>query len=132
MRVVCTYYKGFKGKHGIQYSLYVAHRVKVALHQLHHHYKERFGIETSYRMKNYCRIRTTTKNPVTRFLFVALAFLLVNLWVYLLWHFVSQTQRRGRVVYRALFNLKTMLKFLCHAVERHFPPITAIYLPPSS
>ncbi|HEY9627175.1 MAG TPA: hypothetical protein V6C84_07725 [Coleofasciculaceae cyanobacterium] len=95
MRVVCNYYKGFNGKHGIQYSLYVVHRVKVALHPLHHHYKERFGIETSYRMKHYCRIRTTTKNPVTRFLFVALAFLLVNLWVYLLWHFVSQTQRGG-------------------------------------
>jgi putative transposase len=129
MRVVCNYYKGFKGKHGIHYSLYVTHRVKVALHQLHHHYKERFGIETSYRMKNHCRIRTTTKNPVTRLLFVALAFLLVNLWVYLLWHFVSQTQRGGRVVYRAVFRLKTMLEFLCQAVERHFPPITAIYLP---
>ncbi|MBD2069004.1 ISH3 family transposase [Leptolyngbya sp. FACHB-671] len=129
MRVVCNYYKGFKGKHGIQYTLYVVHRVKVALHQLHRHYKDRFGIETSYRIKNHCRIRTTTKNPVTRFLFVALAFLLVNLWVYLLWHFVSQTQRGGRVVYRALFSLKTMLEFLCHAVERHFPPITAIYLP---
>lgn len=132
MRVVCTYYKGFKGKHGIQYSLYVVHRVKVALHQLHHHYRARFGIETSYRMKNHCRIRTTTKNPVTRFLFVALAFLLVNLWVYLLWHFVSQIQRGGRVVHRALFSLKTMLEFLCHAIERHFPPITAIYLPAPS
>lgn len=129
MRVVCNYYKGFKGKHGIHYTLYVVHRVKVALHQLHHHYKDRFGIETSYRLKNHCRIRTTTKNPVTRFLFVALAFLLVNLQVYLLWHFVSQTQRGGRVVYRERFSLKTMLEFLCHAVERHFPPITAIYLP---
>ena len=129
MRVVCTYYKGFKGKHGIQYTLYVVHQVNIALHQLHHHYKDRFGIETSYRLKNHCRIRTTTKNPVTRFLFVALAFLLVNLQVYLLWHFVSQTQRGGRVVYRERFSLKTMLEFLCHAVERHFPPITAIYLP---
>lgn len=128
MQVVCTYYKGFKGKHGIHYTLYVTHRVKVALHQLHHHYKHRFGIETSYRLKNHCRIRTTSKNPVTRFLFVALAFILVNLWVYLLWHFVSRTRRGGRVVYRSLFSLKTMLEFLCHAVERHFPPFTAIYL----
>jgi putative transposase len=129
MAVVCNYYKGFKGKHGIQYSLYVVYRIKVALDQLHHHYKKRFGIETSYRIKNPCRIRTTTKNPVVRLLFVALAFILVNLWVYLLWHFVSRTQRGGRVVYRKLFGLKTMLDFLCHAVERHFPPIIAVYLP---
>jgi Transposase DDE domain len=131
MRVVCTYYKGFKGKHGIQYALYVVHRVTVALNQLHQHYKDRFGIETSYRIKNGCRIRTTSKNPVVRLLFVALAFILVNLWVYLLWFCVSQTQRGGRVVYRELFSLKTMLEFLSLAVERHFPPITAIYLPTS-
>ncbi len=129
MRVICSYYKGFKGKHGIQYTLYVVHRVTVALEQMHQHYKDRFGIETSYRMKNGCRIRTTSKNPVTRLLFVALAFILVNLWVYLLWFFVSRTQRGGRVVYRELFSLKTMLEFLSHAVERHFPVITAIYLP---
>jgi len=129
MRVVCSYYKGFKGKHGIQYTLYVVHRVTVALNQLHQHYKDRFGIETSYRIKNDCRIRTTSKNPVVRLLFVALAFILVNLWVYLLWFFVSRTQRGGRVVYRELFSLKTMLEFLSLAVERHFPPITAVYLP---
>ena len=129
MRIVCTYHKGFKGKHGIQYTLYVVHRVTVALNQLHQHYKERFGIETSYRIKNQCRIRTTSKNPVTRLLFVALAFILVNLWVYLLWFFVSQTQRGGRVIYRERFSLRTMLEFLCQAVERHFPVITAIYLP---
>ncbi|NJN87559.1 MAG: ISH3 family transposase [Leptolyngbyaceae cyanobacterium SL_7_1] len=129
MRVVCTYHKGFKGKHGIQYSLYVVHRVKIALNQLHQHYKHRFGIETSYRLKNHCRIRTTTKNPVTRLLFVALAFILVNLWVYLLWCFVSRTRRGGRVVYRELFALKTMLEFLKQAVEQHFPAITSVYLP---
>jgi putative transposase len=129
MRVICSYYKGFKGKHGIQYTLYVVHRVTVALDQMHQHYKDRFGIETSYRMKNGCRIRTTSKKPVTRLLFVALAFILVNLWVYLLWFFVSRTQRGGRVVYRELFSLKTMLEFLSQAVERHFPVITAIYLP---
>lgn len=129
MRVICTYHKGFKGKHGIQYTLYVVHRVTVALNQLHQHYKDRFGIETSYRIKNQCRIRTTSKNPVVRLLFVALAFILVNLWVYLLWFFVSQTQRGGRVIYRALFSLKTMLEFLSYAVERHFPPILAVYLP---
>lgn len=103
--------------------------MRIAVHQLHQHYKDRFGIETSYRIKNHCRIRTTSKNPVTRLLFVALAFILVNLWVYLLWCFVSRTQPSGRVVYRELFSLKTMLEFLSHAVERHFPVITAVYLP---
>jgi putative transposase len=129
MAVVCGYYRGFKHQHGIRYSVYVLHRVKVALHQLHPYYRERFGIETSYRLKNLCRIRTTTKNPTLRFLFVALAFILLNLWVYLLWYFVSRPKPGRQVVYQNLFPLKTMLEFLAHAVERRFPVITAIYLP---
>lgn len=129
MRVVCGYHKGFKGQHGIRYLIYVVHRVKIALNQLHHYYRQRFGIETSYRLKNHCRIRTTTKNPVLRLLFVALAFILVNLWVYLLWHFISRSRRGGQLVYHALFPLNIMLQFLSTAVERHFPVVTAIYLP---
>jgi hypothetical protein len=130
MHVVCGYHKGIKGQHGIRYWVYVVHRVKVSLRQLPDYYRERFGIETSYRMKNHCRIRTTTKNPILRLLFVGLAFILVNLWVYLLWHFISRLNRGRQVVFQNLFPLKTMLEFLCHAVERRFPVITAIYLPP--
>jgi Transposase DDE domain len=129
MKIVCGYQKGFKQQHGMRYSLYVAYRVKVALHQLHHYYRERFGIETSYRIKNTCRIRTTTKNPILRLLFVVLAFILVNLWIYLLWYFVSSPRRGGQIVHKKLFPLKTMLEFLAHAVERRFPVITDIYLP---
>ncbi len=36
-------------------------------------YGKRWAIETSYWIKNHCRIRTTTKNPVLQLLFVALA-----------------------------------------------------------
>jgi putative transposase len=86
-------------------------------------------IETSYRVKNLCRIRTTTKHPVVRFLYMALAFILVNLWIWLLWTRLSRSRRGGRRVYRERFPLKTMLEFLCHAIERRFPLIQAISLP---
>ena len=129
LAVVCRYRKGKRGQHGIDYLLYVVYQVKVALHDIPRHYRDRFGIETSYRIKNQCRIRTTTKNPVLRLLFVALAFILVNLWVYWLWVIVSRSRRGGRILYPELFPLKTLLEFLSQAVERHFPPIKAIYLP---
>lgn len=60
---------------------------------------------------------------------IDLAFILVNLWIYLLWCFVSRPRPGGRVIYQQLFPLKTMLEFLDHAVERLFPPVTAIFLP---
>ena len=37
-------------------------------------YRKRFGIETSYRQMNQCRIRTTTKKFNVRFLYVAIGF----------------------------------------------------------
>ncbi|KAB8333868.1 hypothetical protein SD80_011490 [Scytonema tolypothrichoides VB-61278] len=51
----------------------------MSLHSIHDDYRLRFGIESSYRMKNQCRIKTTIKNPTIRFLFVALAFLIINI-----------------------------------------------------
>jgi Transposase DDE domain len=129
MCIVCGYYMGFKQQHGIDYQLYVVHRINVPLHRLHAHYRKRFGIESSYRIKNLCRIRTTTHNPITRLLFVALSFILVNLWVYLRWYCISRSQRGGQVVYTKLFPLRTMLDFLGEAVKQRFPLKKAVYLP---
>ena len=132
MAVVCRYRKGARGQHGLQYLLFVVHRIDVALQQLPQHYRDRFGIETSYRLKNQCRIRTSTRNPLLRLLFVAIAIILVNLWVWLLWTFVCLTRRGGRRVYQERFRLKTMLEFLGHAIERHFPAVQQVYLPASA
>jgi Transposase DDE domain len=57
-------------------------------------YRKRFGIETSYRQMNQCRIRTTTKRFNVRFLYVAIGLLLRNLWVWL-HHVVLSSPRRG-------------------------------------
>ena len=58
-------------------------------------YRRRFGIETSYRQMNQCRIRTTTKKFHVRFFYVAIGLLLRNLWVWL-HYFVLSSPRRGR------------------------------------
>jgi putative transposase len=57
-------------------------------------YRRRFGIETSYRQMNQCRIRTTTKKFHVRFFYVAIGLLLRNLWVWL-HYFVLSSPRRG-------------------------------------
>ena len=57
-------------------------------------YRKRFGIETSYRQINQCRIRTTTKKFNVRFLYVAIGLLLRNLWVWL-HHFVLSEPTAG-------------------------------------
>ena len=64
-----------------------------------------------------------------RLLYVALAFILANLWVSLLWQTVSVTRRGGRRVFQERFPLKTMLSFIHQVIERHFPLVRAVYLP---
>jgi putative transposase len=127
--IICTYKKGKRGQHGIEYFTYVVHKIQLSLTAIHQDYRRRFGIESSYRLKNQCRIRTTTKKPGLRLLFVGLAFLIVNIWIYLLWHFISQPRQGGRLIYRQLFGLKQMKAFLRQAVDRIYQVIEAIYLP---
>jgi len=110
---------------------YVVHKVSTTLTYIHQDYRKRFGIESSYRLKNLCRIRTTTKKPVLRLLFVGLSFLLVNIWVNLLWRRISHKRKGGRLVYRELFSLKQLLAFLRQAVDRDYQVVEAIYVPSS-
>ena len=44
-------------------------------------YRQRFGIESSYRQMNLTRARTSTRNPAIRLLLVGLAFVLFNLYI---------------------------------------------------
>jgi hypothetical protein len=57
-------------------------------------YRRRFGIETSYRQMNQCRVRTTTKKFNVRFVSVAIGLLLRNLWAWL-HHVMLSSPRRG-------------------------------------
>jgi putative transposase len=96
-------------------------------------YRRRFGIETSYRQMNQCRIRTTTKKFNVRFLYVAIGLLLRNLWVWL-HHLVLSSPRRGCRRYnwellrveRMLIWLEEVAKIMYGlvetiATERHVP-----------
>lgn len=126
--VVCVYSKGKYGKHGTKVLAYAVHNIKTIPHQIHKTYRKRFGIETSYRMKNICRIKTTTKNSTIRFIFIGISFLIVNLWIYLLWKFVSYPRKGGRLIFREVFPLKQLLNLLCIAVDQRYKSPNIIYL----
>jgi len=74
--------------------------------------RSRFGIETSSRQMNQCRIRTTTPKCAVRFLDVAIGFLLRNLWVWLHDAVLSGPRRGGRVYHLDRLRLRTMLLWL--------------------
>jgi putative transposase len=75
-------------------------------------YRLRFGIETSYRQMNEARIKTCSRSPLLRFLFVAIALLLRNVWVWFHWEVLSSPRRGRRQLNLDRLRFKTLLFWL--------------------
>jgi putative transposase len=81
-------------------------------------YRQRFGIESSYRQLHEARIRTTTRSPLLRLLFVGMALVLRNVYVWLHWEVLSYKRRGYRVVDLSQLPLAAMLHWLQEVSER--------------
>jgi len=91
-----------------------------------HLYRHRFGIETSYRCEGQVRGWTTAKNPAYRFVLLALAFVLLNVWMHLRWLFTQVPRRGGRWLDTHRFPLQRFIKFLQRALEAWYGCVQAI------
>src|SRR3954452_20769142 len=80
-------------------------------------YRLRFGIETSYRQMHEGRIRTTTRSPVIRLLYVGIALVLRNLWAWLHYTLCGAPRRGGRVILLERLRWETLLVWLLTVVE---------------
>jgi len=94
-----------------------------------HLYRHRFGIETSYRCEGQVRGWTTAKNPAYRFVLLALAFVLLNVWILLRWRFTQVPRRGGRWLDTPRFPLRRFVSFLQHALEAWYGCVQAITAP---
>jgi hypothetical protein len=92
-------------------------------------YRSRFGIETSYRCEGQVRGWTTAKNPAYRFVLIALAFVLLNVWIHLRWLFTQVPRRGGRWLDTPRFSLARFAKFLQRALEMWYGCVRAITAP---
>jgi putative transposase len=81
-------------------------------------YRSRFAIETSYRQMNQARIRTSTRDPLLRLLYVAVALVLRNVWVWLHWEVLAQRRRGHRRVDLGRMSFRRMLLWLQHFIEQ--------------
>ena len=80
-------------------------------------YRTRFGIESSYRQMNQARGRTSTRRPELRLLYVGLALLLRNEWVWLHFEVLSTPRRGGRLIRLERLRLRAMLHWLLRVIE---------------
>jgi len=81
-------------------------------------YRSRFAIETSYRQMHQARIRTCTRDPLLRLLYVASALILRNVWVWLHWELLAERRRGHRRVDLRQLTFRRMLLWLQHFAEQ--------------
>ena len=80
-------------------------------------YRKRFGIETSYRQMNEARIKTCTRDPRQRLLFVGIALVLRNVWVWIHFRFAKDKYSAEPKLFLALLRFKEMLLWITQIVQ---------------
>jgi hypothetical protein len=126
--VKCRNYRGQWKRHGRQVLIYAYWGYQPGSPEaVFATYRLRFGIETSYRQMHGGQIRTTTRNPVVRLLYVGIALVLRNLWVWLHDTILSTPRRGGRLLQLARLRWRTLLLWLLHVAEERFGVADVIY-----
>lgn len=116
--VVCKYSKGRYKRQGLyRFAYVVIGSLPLHPHQIYQEYRFRFGIETSYRLMNQVRVRTSSKSPGLRLFFVGLTFVMLNLWTFVKWAFVYSPRRGYRKILHHLLPLARWRLWLWEVVK---------------
>lgn len=101
------------------------------LRQLRKRYRRRFGIESSYRLLEDARVRTTSNNPALRLVYVGVALVLQSVWIALHWLFLRVPGPGPRRSAPEHFRFDRFKRFLSRAVEAIYGVVSTLDPPPS-
>jgi Transposase DDE domain len=80
-------------------------------------YRQRFGIETSYRQMREGLAKTCSRSGVVRLLLIGIGLVLRNLWVWVHWEHLARVEPARRVRRLAALRLRTMLRWITEALD---------------
>jgi Transposase DDE domain len=119
--VHCRNRRGRRGQRGRERLVYAYWGWQPpAPRQVSELYRQRFGIEASYRQMNQCRARTCTRNPAVRLFLVAVALVRRNVWVWLHWEVLSGKRRGGRRLRLEVLTRKALRQRLLQVAGERF------------
>ena len=122
--VSCRNYRGQWKRHGRQALVYACWGVTGrSCAWVRETYRSRFGIESSYRQMNQARGRTSTRRPELRLLYVGIAMVLRNEWVWLHFEILSTPRRGGRAIRLERLRLRELLHWLIQVIEEAYGTI---------
>jgi hypothetical protein len=98
--------------------LFAISKVRHTWREIRELYRKRFGIETTYRQMNEARIKTCTRDPRLRLLFVAIALVLRNVWVWIHFKLAKGKYREDPQLFLELIRFKEMLLWITQTVQQ--------------
>ncbi len=122
--VSCRNYRGQWKRHGRRALVYACWAIAGrSCAWVRETYRTRFGIESSYRQMNQARGRTSTRRPELRLLYVGIALVLRNEWVWLHFEILSTPRRGGRAIRLERLRLRELLHWLIQVIEEAYGTI---------
>jgi hypothetical protein len=121
LAVVCHNTRGKRERHQREALLYATWGVTPRpLSWIRATYRRRFGIEASYRQSHQARMRTSSRNPVLRLLFVSVALVWRNVWVW--WHaeVMAEPKRGSRRLRPESLRFARLLLWWLMEVANHY------------
>jgi hypothetical protein len=91
---------------------------KMDLEAVRQLYRKRFGIETSYRQLGEGLASSCSTNATYRFLLVAIALVLRNIWVWLHWQFLAERSEHGRRLRLQRLTLRTLTEWIVRQLDQ--------------
>lgn len=96
LAIVCKYSKKKYNRRGANYFAYALIGTISKPRRVFEEYRRRFGIETSYRILNQARARTSSRSPELRLLYVVISLIIQNAWVYFNWSYMRERKQGVR------------------------------------
>lgn len=99
-------------------QLYAVWKVRRTPSEIWELYRKRFGIEASYRQMNEARVRTCTRSPQERLLFVGIALVLRNVWVWLRFQLAKGKWSEEPQLFLELLRFQEMLLWITQVIGK--------------
>jgi putative transposase len=97
--------------------LYALWKVRRTWRDIREMYRKRFGIETSYRQMNEARIKTCARDPRLRLLFVGIALVLRNVWVWIHFRLAKNKYSDEPQLFLELLRFNELLLWITQTVQ---------------
>ena len=98
--------------------LYAIWKVRRTWREIRELYRKRFGIETSYRQMNEARIKTCARDPRLRLLFVGIALVLRNVWVWIHFRFAKNKYSDEPQLFLELLRFNELLLWITQVIQK--------------